>query len=299
MVVLERNIMSLTKQECEAFWSKADKNGDGKLTIQELDQGLRSILPPGKGPSSKDVVSCVTDNSKVHELELAVGRSMVFYNMFYIHNLRTYRCMDSGSFSKGCDVKKVADAIMEEADTSGDGAIDLKEFLKVSHGNSLEIKEPSGNGDGFPYDKRGTFLPDCCVFYRIVSFNTDPNTVVQTLLNISTLHYPSLQNWSTSDSLHYWSRLVNIYPPHDPSLQNRAGQHLISALSVITSKHLHPALPFLAQLVTVYSLPSWPTELVEDTAADLMCSRNDSDGYLIQEFSTSDGNSVRREPDTL
>ncbi|WAQ94652.1 hypothetical protein MAR_007123 [Mya arenaria] len=44
------------KQECEDFWSKADKNGDGQLTIQELDKALRSILPPGKGPSSKDVV---------------------------------------------------------------------------------------------------------------------------------------------------------------------------------------------------------------------------------------------------
>ncbi|WAQ94356.1 hypothetical protein MAR_006827 [Mya arenaria] len=91
--------MSLTKQECEDFWSKADKNGDGQLTIQELDKALRSILPPGKGPSSKDVV-----------IEAVVR--------------------DSGAF-KGGNVKEITDDIMKEADTSGDGAVDLQEFLKI------------------------------------------------------------------------------------------------------------------------------------------------------------------------
>ncbi|WAQ94650.1 hypothetical protein MAR_007121 [Mya arenaria] len=56
-------MLPTSKDEMRTNPCQADKNGDGKLTIQELDQGLRSILPPGKGPSSKDVVSCVTDNN--------------------------------------------------------------------------------------------------------------------------------------------------------------------------------------------------------------------------------------------
>ncbi|XP_052803759.1 uncharacterized protein LOC128233916 [Mya arenaria] len=143
--------MSLTKQECEAFWSKADKNGDGKLTIQELDQGLRSILPPGKGPSSKDVVymfsavdkdgdKTITKKEFFDEMEKPPRRKALeeTFKRYDKDNSGTLTrdeieavVRDSGSFSKGCDVKKVADAIMEEADTSGDGAIDLKEFLKV------------------------------------------------------------------------------------------------------------------------------------------------------------------------
>ncbi|XP_052803308.1 uncharacterized protein LOC128239121 [Mya arenaria] len=142
--------MSLTKQECEDFWSKADKNGDGQLTIQELDKALRSILPPGKGPSSKDVVymfsavdkdgdKSVTKKEFFDEMEKPPRRETLeeTFKKYDKDNSGSLKrdeieavVRDSGAF-KGGNVKEITDDIMKEADTSGDGAVDLQEFLKI------------------------------------------------------------------------------------------------------------------------------------------------------------------------
>jgi len=65
--------MSLTPEQCEQFWSAADRNGDGYLTIQELAAALQGFRPAGapasyKGPSSKDVavsVAMLLDNNEI------------------------------------------------------------------------------------------------------------------------------------------------------------------------------------------------------------------------------------------
>jgi len=59
--------MSLTQQQCDDFWASADKNGDGKLTIQELAAAVRQYVPQNpppnyRAPTSQDVVVSYSNN---------------------------------------------------------------------------------------------------------------------------------------------------------------------------------------------------------------------------------------------
>lgn len=61
--------MSLTAEQCDEFWSIADKNGDGELTVHELAAAIKLYQPshPGKNyrpPTQKDIA--VSKSVKTH-----------------------------------------------------------------------------------------------------------------------------------------------------------------------------------------------------------------------------------------
>lgn len=136
--------MSLTPEECEAFWQKADQNGDGELTVHELKAAVKEYRPD---ISDKDCCSmfCGIDRSgdkKISKREFfeemaeKPKRSESLKQLFKDHDTSGDGTLSQDELRKLISkcykpemVDDVVEQFMEYSDVSGDGKISYDEFV--------------------------------------------------------------------------------------------------------------------------------------------------------------------------
>lgn len=137
--------MSLTPAQCEQFWREADKDGDGVLTIQELQK----IVTKHCKMSDSQVASMFIDIDKsgdgkiskeefLDEMLKRPSRADSLMKLF-----KQYDKNGDGTLSRDeirqlvvasklySNPEKAADAILKACDTDNDGTISFSEFQKV------------------------------------------------------------------------------------------------------------------------------------------------------------------------
>ncbi|XP_045169806.2 calmodulin-4-like [Mercenaria mercenaria] len=135
--------MSLTAEQCEDFWAKADANGDGQLTIQELARAVRKYH---SDISDKDCASMfcgldkdgnkkITKQEFLEEMREKPKRGDRLCSLF-----KEYDANGDGTLSrdevrklivecfKGKDPDEILEEFLKYTDTSGDGLVSLEEF---------------------------------------------------------------------------------------------------------------------------------------------------------------------------
>ncbi|XP_064614189.1 calmodulin-like [Liolophura sinensis] len=139
------------RQNCEACFRKFDKNGDGTLSIQEMVQLIRALgWSPQKFPDSAICDWFLeVDKNKSRSVDLqeflTVCENRPRTEVNEANLRRTFKEFDqdgSGTISAAelkqalskCNIK-ISDAdaksMIQQADKSGDGQIDVEEFLAV------------------------------------------------------------------------------------------------------------------------------------------------------------------------
>ncbi|KAL3831407.1 hypothetical protein ACJMK2_023158 [Sinanodonta woodiana] len=142
--------MSLTPEQCEQFWTYADANGDGILTIHELKAGLHSFIADKQKGGE---VKCIPDNVIVeifNDLDKdgskSISKKEFLQELMLPHRRETLKAefmklcnpvtkkMGRAEVAKMCQATRTysnedIEKIMQAADINGDGQIDLDEFL--------------------------------------------------------------------------------------------------------------------------------------------------------------------------
>ncbi|KAK3588128.1 hypothetical protein CHS0354_012185 [Potamilus streckersoni] len=141
--------MSLTPEQCEQFWTYADADGDGSLTIHELKAGLHKFL----AEKNQGEVQCIPDSVIVEiftdldkDGNKRISKEEFLQEMMLPHRRETLKAefmklcdpvtrkMGRAEVAKMCQATKSysgedIEKILQEADINGDGQIDLDEFL--------------------------------------------------------------------------------------------------------------------------------------------------------------------------
>ncbi|KAL3831405.1 hypothetical protein ACJMK2_023156 [Sinanodonta woodiana] len=142
--------MSLTPEQCDQFWTYADADRDGSLTIHELKAGLHTFLSE---TNQGGEVECIPDSVIVEiftdldkDGNMRISKEEFMQEMMLPHRRETLKAefmklcnpvtkkMGRAEVAKMCQATKTysnedIEKILQEADINGDGQIDLDEFL--------------------------------------------------------------------------------------------------------------------------------------------------------------------------
>ncbi|XP_064614213.1 calmodulin-like [Liolophura sinensis] len=145
------NLTPAERKNCEECFKKADKSGDGKLSIQEMVGLIRSLGWSEKQFPDKDICDWFleVDTDKSHSVDLneflTVCSKRPRTEINEANLRRTFKEFDkdgSGNVSASelkaalakCEIKlsdAEVDQMIKAVDTSGDGQVSVEEFLAV------------------------------------------------------------------------------------------------------------------------------------------------------------------------